>query len=236
MVVVPSCGRAGPGHDAFVAGRFDEAAAAIDEALTRERVPTLLLDKAVVALHRGRWAAADAAAAEAAAADATLAPAAAFMRGHVSFARSFLAEAAAAARPEDVRARQDAIVLTEDALARWIVAATSRRDWPAARRNVARAKARLRSLREQRGGRPAPRPGAGTRPGPSPEAPDTGDPPDAPPGGGTPGAEDPAVEATALSEARVLQLLEILAAKRADQRRVRAARRRAVSKDVERDW
>ena len=127
-----------------------------------------------------------------------------FLRGNVAFGQSLATNDA-----------PKAFALAEDALAHWRVAATSRADWPAARRNVERALLRLHQLRVR----------AKPKRKPPPPPPDN-----------KPKAAKAKVETQDLAPGAVLQLLKVLARK--DQERLRARRdaRARSSADVERDW
>jgi hypothetical protein len=155
-----------------------------------------------------------------------------FVRGNVAFARSEAAEAAAARPGADPTTMEAARSFAEDALAAWRSAASSRADWPAARRNVERALLRLARLREKKsaGGKEGPKP-----PTPKDAPPDL--PPPLPPPPKDPPADLPAAyDPVDLPPERVAALLEVLRKKEAERRDVRKATRRETSRGVERDW
>jgi len=152
----------------------------------------------------------------------------AFVRGNVAFARSEELEPQASAPGAPPALFERMVADTEDALAHWRLAATSRDDWPAARRNVERALLRLEQLRErrresQKRKRPDPPP-----PPPEP-APDTETPPPPP-------EARPELEEAALPEEAVRALLDLLAKKEQQKRELRSERRAAAGAEVERDW
>ncbi len=158
-----------------------------------------------------------------------------FLRGNVAFERSVAAEAAMR-EDADPRARQAPIAHTEDALAAWRAAASTRTDWPAARRNVERALIRLEMLRERRseGSKGDPQPGD-TPPDDPPDA----DPPKPPENDGDGNDPEPPpsdVASDALPAAKVLGLLELLVQKERQKLALRRAQRSARSAEVEKDW
>jgi len=204
--------------------------------------------RADAAIARGDLAAAEAAARDAAAHPerAALGAIVYFVRGSVAFARSERAEAAAALPDADPTLLDRAIADAEDALVAWRKAATSRDDWPAARRNVERAAIRLAALRAKKGGaRPPPGapdatpiPRAGKE-GPSARAPGLPPPPPPPPrGGADPAAKPPSVEVTTseLPSGEVLGLLDVLRAKEREKQAARRGEQERRGGDVERDW
>ena len=204
-------------------------------------------DEALAALTDGDLEAADAAAERAAGGDDDVAPYGAFLRGNVAFAKAMLIAEEAKKPDADPRLRAPAIAYAENALAFWRTAATSRSDWPEARRNVERALLLLESLRERRSENdPQRRPPPGSQDGTPEEAPPAPPPPPEPtppppiPG---PGPEDDGpeevpttVETTELPAADVLRLLDLLERKEGEKQAVRRVRQRRRSGDVERDW
>ena len=174
------------------------------------------LEAARAHLRAGDLAAAEAAAERAAASDDALDPWRAFVRGNAAFARSVSLDEEVSRPNADPRARTTALSFAEDALAYWRAAASSRRDWPAARRNAERALIRIDKLREQ--GREkrkkAPEQKKEDDPEPKPAR----------------------VEMQELPPSQVMALLELLQAKEQQKRKDRRDQRRAASARVERDW
>jgi hypothetical protein len=166
-----------------------------------------------------------------------------FVRGSASFARSVAAEPPAAATPDAVAALEQALVLAEDALAFWQRAATSREDWPAARRNVERALLRIEALRAKLPARTAPNsrtpvilPGAGDQPGAEGDAPPDPSQPDPAPTPG-PGDETTAEAVTTdLPPDALSRLPDLLRTKDAEKQAARRARWAAPARTTERDW
>ncbi len=189
----------------------------MNEALAELRVGAL--DKAAEASRRAEKAG-----------GARLGPLAAFVRGNVAFARSLEAEVEATRPGGDLAYLERALTLTEDALAAWRFAATSRADWPEARRNVERALLRLDSLREKRSTGADPRrrpvvlpPTPPTPPTPDPNAEATTDP-------------NATVVTTDLAPAEVATLHETLRAKERQRQALRRAQRERATGSVEKDW
>jgi hypothetical protein len=148
-----------------------------------------------------------------------------FLRGNEAFAVSVALEEEGSRPGGDPEALRVAEMRAEDALAFWQSAATTRADWPEARRNVERALLRLQGLREKRGGRKPP--DAPPRPEPPPPEPPEEEPPPAP---------DPSLQTAELPPGRVLDLLDLLRAREDEKRAARRAWRRTRSADVEKDW
>ena len=147
-----------------------------------------------------------------------------FVRGNAAWAAS--REWEQAARAGDPEAMKVAQAQAEDALAYWQMAAASRRDWPAARRNVERGLRRLQALRESR-----------TERTPPPENERTPDPEDTTPEDEeTPEASEALVERGDLPADRVGSLLEVLLRRDARKRALRREQRRSRGTSVERDW
>jgi hypothetical protein len=162
--------------------------------------------------------------------DARFVPLRDFVRGSASFAKGKLAARQADTPEAEPFAWQLAITHMRRARDAWQRAATSRDDWPAARRNVERALLELDDFRRRqeeadRRRRPPDRPKPKPRPLPQPE-PDNPE-PDAPPDAPKPIAE--------LTRAEVLALYEKLAAKEAEKRAVRQKEQESRT-DVVRDW
>ena len=174
-----------------------------------------------------------------------------FLRGAAAFAKSELAEEMSKRPDAEPTALEFAIARAEDALAAWRTAASSREDWPEARRNVERALLRLARLRAEKASKDPknadkpPEPGDPKapplpKPGITPPPPPPALPPSPPPADGT--GMDPApkpspvAEKPDLSPAEVLRLLEVLRAKDEEKVVKRRAERRVRSSDVEKDW
>jgi hypothetical protein len=186
--------------------------------------------EALRALREGRPRDAAAAAEEAAREDAAaFAPRRDFVRGNVAFAASEAAEAEAEKPDAPPDALEVALAHAEDAVAHWGRAASSRDDWPSARRNLERGLLRLAALRAKQRSRSAKPPEE--RP-PPPEA--------TPP---TPERrerdKDPAtvdLETKELRPEDVARLWQVLAQKEREKRAARRAARAADPAAAERDW
>ena len=161
-----------------------------------------------------------------------------FLRGNIAFERSKRAEVELLAPVPDPRALQVTITHAEDALVAWQKAASSRANWPAARRNAERALLRLEQLQErrraERKGKPRvvpggkPKPDETKKPDPPPRDPAQ---PEAPEG-------DPesTIETGRLAGDAVPGLFELLAKKQREKLKMRRAQRRTGKDKVERDW
>lgn len=230
--LLPGCGDATVGLDAYREGRFEDAHTEISRAVEEqgENAPARLrYNHALAALRAGRIGEAEASSKRAAAvAEAPEVVAiAAFLLGNVAFARCELAERQARTLEAEPFAFEVAIRFGEIARDAWQRAAMSRADWPIARRNVERALLMLESLKDRqtrakrkKEGRPEP------RPVPLPE-PDPDEPPEGPET--EPGEKE-------LSTGEVLALFERLAEKEREKRALRLSARRSRMQDVERDW
>ncbi|MHC4973714.1 MAG: hypothetical protein ACYTG3_15420 [Planctomycetota bacterium] len=153
-----------------------------------------------------------------------------FVRGNAAFARCRMAERQASTAAAEPFAFDVAITYARKARRLWQLAAMSRPDWPAARRNVERALLKEDELKRKKADReeqqrrrktdPKPKP----RPKPPPESPDA--------------EPDPAVDPQLreLAPEEVLRLLDKLAQKEKEKRALRRSRRKARMADVERDW
>lgn len=246
VFLLPGCDRTRSGRTAWDAGRLEDARRAFAhevEDAGSGASQALLFDHALASLATGRWTEADDAAARAMEGDDQgVAGLAAFVRGHVAFERSRLAEVEAARPGADATTAARALADAEDALAFWSEAVLSRSEWPEARRNVERALLRLAGLRErQRADAPDEGPGDGPEAPPPPDGPPLPDRPRPPPP--TPVPPDPTPTPTgaevvtqALPAEAVPALVERLRAMEAERERVRRARRDERSASVERDW
>jgi hypothetical protein len=226
------------GVAAFRAGRFDAAQAAFAAAARaagREQQGLLHCDEALAALHAGALDAAEAAARaasrEGADKDDGLRGACDFVLGSVAFERARRAEADARAPGAPSYAFDRAIALCDAARQAWQHAAVTRADWPAARRNVERARVRLAELererakaqqQEQQGGEAgaAPQPVAVPRPAPAP----------------TTLASATVAPERELAPDEVERLFEKLDQQERNKRLLRQARRTATATRVEKDW
>jgi hypothetical protein len=224
------------GVAAFRAGRFEEARAAFETAAARTSdaatAGLLRYDEALAALRAG-----DLDAAEAAARAATtrggdgLRGACDLLLGNVAFERARAAEADARAPGAPSYAFDRAIALCDAARQSWQRAALTREDWPAARRNVERAVAKLAELERERASaqQQEQQGGEGGRP-PPPRPLDVPQP--APP---VTKPADVAAEHE-LAPDEVERLFEKLDEQERKKRLLRAARREATAPTGERDW
>lgn len=226
VLALTGCDRTSAGRAAYAGGNYQAARDALAAEIADagdDASAELFYDLALAELALERPAPAREAAerAEAVGGEA-FAPLAAFIRGSAAYLQAEAAAEAAAQPGADARAMQWAIALGEDALAAWRFAATTRRDWPAARRNVERALLLLERLREQRKGDP------NTKQKPP-------EPKDEPKEDDKPEEAPSTVETKALPAGKVFSVLDILGAK---QRKKRVERRAARNEraDVERDW
>ncbi len=206
------------GLAAYEEGRWDEAAAVFAAAAAEAGADASaeLLDAwALAAARRGDWLVVEDAGRRAASRGGEpFVARRSFLRGNAAFSRAEAAAQAARVGAGGLAAWDKAVVLTEAARLAWVEAASSRADWPEARRNVARAQRALEGLRAER---EAARAAAGEKP--------SGDPPPAPDRPPTPPPE--------LSEEQKKDLLERLA--RMEQRKVEQRRKRPATQGV-RDW
>jgi len=148
-----------------------------------------------------------------------------FVRGSAAYALSL--EMETEAERGDPEAEKMAYQAAEDALAYWQMAAASRPDWPAARRNVERGLLRMEALRERKQD--------GEKPPEDEPPPDPG-PTDTPEDGEPPEASTAKIETADLPAGKVGTLLEVLIERERRKRDLRRAQRRARGVEVERDW
>jgi tetratricopeptide (TPR) repeat protein len=251
-LLLAGCDATADGRQAWRAGDAQGALAAFRRAVDAagdSASPEVLYDLALAALRVGDLDLAEQAASRAAArGGAAFEGLRDFVRGSVSFARSEAAEAEAGKPGADATAWERATLHTEDALARWRMAAASRWDWPEARRNVERALLRLDRLREKRRDGGGSKPPPGTTPGGKPAPDGPVEPPDAPPlpppaqpptalpSDDTPKPDGAAVESGLLSGEQVLRLFDALLEKERQKQALRRAVRAAPTPGVERDW
>lgn len=251
-LALAACGPADDGLAAYRDGRFADAHRLLGEALRDagpSAPPALAADAALAALRDGAADEAIAAAKDAAArGDADVAAFADFVRGNAAFAKCDLAEAQARMPESEPFAYDLAIRWANNAREAWIAAASSRDDWPKARRNVERANLRLESLTRAKADAEAQRKRPGPpkiRPKPLPTPGKDGKPaeplPPQPAPGAQPGkdAKDPGGDEavlTELSAADVQKLRDRLVAKEREKTALRRAQQEKQHTTVERDW
>ena len=233
LATLVGCDPTSPGRDLYEEGRYAESLAAFDEAVAAagdEASAHLLYDQALAAVRVGQYREAEAAARRALDAPGgdELVPLCDFVLGNAAYLRSLAAEAEANRPGGEPTAHEWAIASAVDALAAWRRAATSRDDWPEARRNVERALLRIERLREQKAGGtrridiPVDRPPEAPAPRPDPPAEE----PD----------ERPAMETADLSSEEVAGLFELLRTKEREKVEGRRADRAKRGGGVEKDW
>jgi tetratricopeptide (TPR) repeat protein len=249
IVLLTGCGGPGAGHVHYAAGRHEAALQAWEGELQRaggDAPAALHHNIAVAALRLGQLEKAEAAAARAREVGGSPYEALlAFVRGTLAFERSKAMEHEATRPGGDPKAMEMALMLAEDAQARWQHAATLRAaDWPEARRNVERALLRLAALRESRRGGRADRPSQPqSTPGGDPQGND-GDPEDGPqpPKPPTKDGVDPSLppddtlNRRDLPRSKVLGLLDLLTEMDEEKQAGRRKARRERSTQVEKDW
>ena len=255
VLLLASCGDFDAGVAAYDAGRPEDALEvfrALDAEEEGSAAPEVLHNLALSALAARELGEAEKAATRLAGADdLDDAGMGDFLMGNVAFARAGLAADQARAVEAEPFAFEIAIRHTQTAAEAWGRAASTRDDWPAARRNVERALRLGETLREeqQEAARTRDRKtagGGGARVRPIPV--DTGGPDTGPDGTQTPqpptpdaGSETEPGEAAGVSDVeltpdQVLGLIERLSAKEREKRDVRQEQRRAAQAGVEKDW
>lgn len=226
------------GVRAYREGRYEQAHEALARAAEEagESAPAELLhDLALAALRTGSLSAAVEAAERAARrAKPELAPACDFLLGNVAFARAELAALQASGPEAEPFAFDVALALAERARLAWERAATSRADWPQARRNVERALLLLEDLRARQAEARTAREKEPDAPPPEPEL---LEPPEAEPIT-EPGEEEAArePELAPLAPEELTRILERLALKEREKQELRSRRRSERSSDLEKDW
>lgn len=224
------CGCGDPGVQAYREGRFRDAHRAF-QAAGDDASAERLFNRALAALRVGDLSDAEAAAANAAArGEPEIEALSDFLRGNAAFARCRMTEHQSSTAAAEPFALDVAITYARKARRLWQLAAMSRPDWPAARRNVERALLKEAELERKKADRdeqqrrktdrpPRPKPA----PAPTPR-PDT--------------APAPTVNAQPkeLAPEEVLRLLDKLAQKEKEKRTLRRSRRKARTAGVERDW
>ncbi len=223
------------GLRAYREGRFQQALAAFTEAETAagaDASPALLYDKALAALRIGELALAEASVEKAAdRGGAEFEALRDFLRGNVAFLRCEQAAMQASGPEAEPFAFDVAIALADTARRSWQLAAASRPDWPAARRNVERALVQLAELEKKK--EEAQRKAelnAKKEPDPAPES--------APEGRPQPQAtERPSLEpqSAELSPEELARLFEKLEAKEKEKLELRK-RKQEERAEVEKDW
>ncbi len=219
-----------PGVQAYREGRFRDAHRAF-QAAGEDASAERLFNRALAALRVGDLSDAEAAAAGAAARGKPEIEALSdFLRGNAAFARCRMAERQASTAAAEPFAFDVAITYARKARRLWQLAAMSRPDWPAARRNVERALLKEEELKRRKADRDEEQRRKTDRPPrPQPKPPPTPV-PDAEP--------DPAVDPQLkeLAPEEVLRLLDKLAQKEREKRALRRSQRKARTAGVERDW
>jgi hypothetical protein len=189
-----------------------------------------LHNRAVAELRRGALVEAEIAAEKAAArGGAEVQPLADFVRGNAAFARCEQEELAAMG-PRGVAGIDAALAHAGTAKNFWQLAAAGRPDWPAARRNVERARFKIDDLKKKRAELAPPKP---PPPSPSPDPRPRDAQPRARPDDVTPVRTPPSLGE--LPPDQVLGVLDRLENKEEDKRRVRRAERK-TRYVVEKDW
>jgi hypothetical protein len=240
LVLLPGGDEFAAGVRAYREGRFREAFEAFSAAETAagyEASAALLFNRALAALHVGELRVAEISAEKAAVrGGAEFEGIRDFVFANAAFLRCARAEAEADLMDADPTALRRAIVNAESALDLWRRAATSRDDWPEARRNVERAVLKLEELKrkhEEAEKNRKTRKEKGPEPEPEPEPerdPESDDPEEV--------EQDPVPqqEPGALSPEELTALLDTLVRKEREKRALRRARQRVRTIDVENDW
>jgi hypothetical protein len=230
------CDGLGSGVDAYRDGRYDEAFAELSR-VRQERgdgaSPELHYDVALAALRVSDWTAAETAAKLAGDVDGAFDGLRDFVLGTAAFGRCELAEVQAGAPEAEPFAYDLAIGYAKTARGAWQDAATSRTDWPAARRNVDRATLEIAALERKKSAAQRQAKKAGSKPRLRP-VPTAKDPPKPKPDKDR--ADDAAALDTELPPEQVLAVLETLARREQEKRKVRRTKRREQPPEVEQDW
>ncbi len=251
--LLAGCDATSDGREAYREGRFREAHASFAKAAHAagdSASAELLYDRALAALRDGDPRDAESSARNAAERGAPeVAALADFVRGNAAFARCETAALQASAPEAEPFAFDVAIAAAASARDAWASAASTRADWPEARRNAERALLKIADLREKKAEaerkrssksapRPNPKPVPKTKPSTDEKDPSRPPVPPRPPDDGAPAGEDAAATAqlAELSPSEVQRLFDRLAAKEKEKLDLRRARRQATSADVERDW
>jgi hypothetical protein len=236
LILLAACGAYEAGVEAYRQERFREARsvfAELEEAAGDGAPARLGFNRALAALRAGDLGDAEASAKRAAdRGDEEVAALCVFLRGNVAYARCVLAERQAATAAAEPFALDVAIKYAQEARRLWQLAAMSRSDWPAARRNVERALRKLEELErkkaaedERRKKQSEPQP----VPVPQPNAPEA-----------QPEESDLDAEVTPqlkeLQPDQVLRLIELLERKEREKLALRRAQRATRTAEVERDW
>jgi hypothetical protein len=219
------------GVRAYREGRFQDAArifAAQETATPNERAFVVRYDLALAAWRAGEVGTAAAAARRAAEAPGADLGAVAFLEGSIAWSRALRAEAVAASVESEPFAYDAAIAAASAARDAWRRAATTRDDWPEARRNVERAARFVETLRERKkvaedakrktDSRPT------EEPKPPPERPSNAE------------ARETRASSVALTDEQVRRLFERLDALEKERRATRLKERAATNATTERDW
>ncbi len=211
-------------RDAYVA--FTEAENAAGNAASAE----LLYNRALAALHVGELRAAEFSAEKSAARGGPeFAGLADFLLGNAAFIACERAEAEANLRDADPTSLGRAISHAQTARDFWQLAALSRPDWPAARRNVERALLKLEKLEQQKAeaeANQAPKTESEPKPPPEPDEPTEEI------------EQDPTLQEAPpeLSPEEMNRLLDKLAQMEREKRLLRETWQRMRTANVEKDW
>jgi len=222
VLILAACG----GSEKDAVAHYNRALAAL-----RDNKPRIAADEAARAADGGLGA---------------LAPLADFLQGNAAFAQCLIAETQAQSAEAEPFAFDIAIGYAESARDHWQHAATTRDDWPAARRNVERALLKIEDLKRKKSERTGDRksdsdPQLNLKRQPTPNNNQPPKPPTTDPSGaaGTKSNQDPEAANAVLEELsheQVLRLLERLGEKEKEKRALRRKRRSTASSGTERDW
>jgi len=225
VLVLAACG--GSDEDAYA--HYNRALAAL-----RDNKPRIAAEQAARAADSAR------------AVDSELGALAVFLQGNAAFAQCLIAAKHAQSAEAEPFAFDIAIGYAESARDHWEHAATTREDWPAARRNVERARLKIEYLRRKKSERTGDRksdsdPQLNLKRQPTPNTNQPPKPPTTDPSGaaGTKANQDPEAANAVLDELsreQVLRLLERLDEKEKEKRALRRKRRSTASTGAERDW
>ncbi|MHC5062722.1 MAG: hypothetical protein ACYTG5_01965 [Planctomycetota bacterium] len=237
LLLIPGSDDFAAGMKAYAEGRYKEALAAFaaaELAAGNEASPELLYNRALCALRMRRMVEAEYSAEKAAARGGPdFAALCNFLRGNAEYLRCQTAEAEALLVEADPTAYDRALGHARSSLEHWTLAASSRSDWPEARRNAERALLKLEQLVAKREEALANQKKKQATP-PQPELEPPEDPTD--PEESEEQAPELQLEADPLSLAEVADMLQRLAAKEKEKRDLRRARRQTGAFKVKKDW
>lgn len=245
-----ACGEFGDGVDAYDGARYEEALETftrLAEADGQDAAPELLYNQALSALRVGELRRGAAALDHSTDRETEeLDGLREFLRGNLAYAECELAEMQAGTAEAEPFAFDVATAHARKALEHWQIAATTRDDWPAARRNAERAVLKLavlaqkKAAAEQSNSKSASQPEVNFKPAPGGDGKQPPKPGEDAEGGGdeeVDSAETAAATETELTAEQVLQLLDTLAEKEREKLALRRERRAARSRaEVEKDW